>query len=257
VFIKAFFYTLLNLLIIPGIAFTTAGKLIPNLDSLFSIVVNKIYDIPHLLGRLYIQNSGYFFVMLVIQNGTILSIYNLLRLSDIFTNSFSSFVAYYKRYFSNIGKYWHRRAGDIFQYGYFYAIYLTVYSIGLIFSSTVPFICLATLYFLYSRHVVDFINLLTVHGSEIESAGNLINYVFKFNILPILFYHISMISFFLIQGKYYLAIIVIVLSVLCFIFWTFKFNTKYIIDVYALHESLKVYELHNHEVSENELNKWR
>jgi hypothetical protein len=195
--------------------------------------------------------------MLVIQNATLFSVYYLLRLSEIFTNSFSPFVAYYKRYFSNIGKYWHRRAMDIFQYGYFYAIYLTIYSVGLIFSSTVPFICLATLYFLYSRHVVDFINLLTVHGSETESAGNLINNVLKYNILPILLYHISMTSFFLVKGKFIPAIVVIVIMVLSIVFWVFKFNTKYIIDTYSLHESLKVYEHQGQSISENELNKWR
>jgi hypothetical protein len=195
--------------------------------------------------------------MLIVQNGTILSVYYLLRVSEVIMNSFSPFVAYYRRYFSNLGKYWHRNEMDNFQFGYFYAFSFTMYSIGLIFSSMVPFICLASLYFFYSRHLIDFVNLLTVHGSEIESAGNLINKVLKYNILPIMLYHVAMTSFFLVKAKYISAFIVLCLMGLSIAYWMFKFNTKYILDTYSIHESLKVYEYSNESITENELNKWR
>ena len=51
VFTKSFFYMMLNTLVIPGITLT-AG------ESLFSIVYEKIYNIPELLSKIYLSNSG-------------------------------------------------------------------------------------------------------------------------------------------------------------------------------------------------------
>ena len=195
--------------------------------------------------------------MLLIQNGTISSIFNLLRISEISSNTFSPFVAFYKRYFANIGKYWHRKEGDVFEYGYSYAQYLTFYSISLLFSSTVPFICIAGLYFFSMRHITDFISLLMVHGNEIDSSGNLINSILKYTILPIILYHISMTSFFFIKLKYTAAIITLIILVISIVYFFYSLNTKYIVDIYSLHENLKVYEHQNIDLSYIELNKWR
>ncbi len=183
--------------------------------------------------------------------------FNLVRLSEILNNTFSPFVAFYKRYFTNIGKFWHRKEGDIFEFGYFYAQLMTFYSIALLFSSTVPFICIAALYLFSMRHITDFIGLLNVHGNEIDSTGNLINSIMKYNIFPVGLYHISMMSFFFIKGKYSACIVTIIIFIISIIYYLWIFNTKYIVDIYALHENLKVYEYHDIEVSNLELNKWR
>lgn len=249
VFTKSFFYMLLNFLVIPGITLTTA-------DSLFSVVYNKIYDIPELLSKIYLSNSGYFFVTLIIQNATISSVFYLLRLDEIFSNSCSSFVAFFKRYFINSGKQWHRSEADVFQFGYFYAQFLTFYTIALVFSSTVPFICSATFLFMGLRHMVDSVGLLSVHRNEIESSGTLINDILNFAFIPVLLYHFCMMSFFLVKAKYTAMIITAVVCLLS-ILYTFFFNSKYLFDFYSLHEQLKVYEHPDDVVSFEEVNKWR
>ena len=249
VFTKAFFYMMLNLLIIPGITLTTA-------DSLFSVVYEKIYNIPELLSKIYLSNSGYFFVTLIIQNGTISSIFYLLRLDEIFTNSFSPFFTFYKRYFINSSKQWHRNESDIFQFGYYYAQFLTFYTTALVFSTTVPSICPATLYLFTFRHFVDSYSLLTVHRSEIDSSGNLINSILNFSFISLILYHFCMMSFFLVKGKYTAAVITSVILIVSVVY-TCLFNSKYIFDTYSLHEKLDMYEHQEEKISFTEINKWR
>jgi hypothetical protein len=195
--------------------------------------------------------------MLLIQNGTISSVFNLLRLSEVFSNTLSPFVAFYKRYFTNVGNYWHRKEGDTFEYGYFYAQLMTFYSIALLFSSTVPFICIAALYLFSMRHITDFVSILSVHGNEIDSSGNLINSILKYNIFPVMLYHLSMTSYFFIKEKYTACIATLVVMILSIIYYICIFNTKYIVDIYSLHEKLKVYEYQDQDVVHTELNKWR
>lgn len=180
----------------------------------------------------------------------------ILRLDEIFNNSLSPFIAYYKRHFANIGKQWHRQEGDIFQFGYFYAQMLTFYTICLVFSSTVPFIVIASLYFFFLRHISDFYSLLCIHRMEIESSGYLINKIINFSNIPVLFYQISILSFFIIKQKYNDAIIIFVIFVVSVIY-AFCSSENYILDIYALHDSLKVYDNIDTGISQNELNKWR
>ena len=78
----------------------------------------------------------------------------------------------------NLGKPWQRREKDIFQYGFFYAQMITIYSIVIIFSSVVPLICFSGLFFFLARHLVDYICLLTVHREEMDSNGK---QVFDYN----------------------------------------------------------------------------
>ena len=180
----------------------------------------------------------------------------ILRLDDICNNSLSPFFAYYKRHFANIGKQWHRQEGDIFQFGYFYAQMLTFYTICLVFSSTVPFILIASLYFFFLRHVSDFYSLLCIHRMEIESSGYLINKILNFANLSVLFFQMSYLSFFIIKQKYNDAIIILIIFIISIIY-AFYTSDNYILDIYALHDSLKVYDNVDAGISQNELNKWR
>ena len=179
-----------------------------------------------------------------------------LRLNEIFVNSLSPFISFYKRHFSNIGKQWHREEGDIFEYGYFYAQMLVFYTISLVFSSTVPFILVAGLYFFFIKHLSDFYCILCIHRMEIESSGYLINKIFNYSYIPVLLYQCSLLSFFLIKQKFNDSFILlgIFLISLCYSVYS---SSKYILDIYSLHDALKVYDNNSEGISINELNKWR
>jgi hypothetical protein len=56
-------------------------------------------------------------------------------------------------------------------YGYHYASMLTIFGICIFFSSTVPLVSLASLIYVGTKHLVDSLNLLTVHRKEIDSQG--------------------------------------------------------------------------------------
>ncbi len=180
----------------------------------------------------------------------------ILRLDELFVNSLSPFIAFYKRHFANVGKQWHRQEGDIFQYGYFYAQMLTFYTVCMVFSTTVPFIVIASLYFFFSRHVSDFYSLLCIHRMEIESTGYLINKILNFSNFPVLFYQVSILSFFIINQKYNDSIIIFIIFLISVIYAIYS-SENYILDIYALHDSLKVYDNIQTGISQNELNKWR
>jgi len=179
-----------------------------------------------------------------------------MRLDEIIFNSFSPFVAYYKRYFINNGKPWHRKEVDVFQFGYFYAIILTIYTIFLVFSTTIPFICPTALYFFVLKHISDGICLLTVHRQEIDSSGNIINKILNYSWIPVVIYNSAMISFFLVNSKYVPAIITSVLLITS-ILYSYFFHSKYIFDIYALHDKLKDYEHSKEKISNREINLWR
>lgn len=248
VFGKSFAYMLLNFLIIPGLALTA--------ESLFSIVKTNYKNIFELLSQIYLGNSGYFFITLVIQNGTISSIYYLLRLDELMVNAFSTEITYYKRHFINIGHTWHRNESDCFLFGYFYAQLLVFYTICLVFGNTMPIISLAGLYLFIFRHISDFSSFLMVHGKEIDSNGKLINRILNFAIIPPLLYHLFMVSVFLSTKKYNTAIGVGIICLLSIIY-AFRFNSEYLIDIYALHSSLSQYEREKEKIGVNEINKWR
>ena len=115
-----------------------------------------------------------FFIHLVIQNGTLSSVFYLVRMGEIISNKFSIFFAYHKRRFLISGKSFLKLEKDIFQYGYFYAQSLAIYCIIITFSSTVAFIPLSGFYFFVARHIIDSQSLLTVHKEEMDSSGEMV-----------------------------------------------------------------------------------
>lgn len=174
VFRKTYFYFIMNMLIIPGFTLSTA-------HSLFDIFIgNKeltIKNISNTFSNMYISDNGMFFVNLIIQNAVFSYIYYLLRIDELTANSFSTFVTFYKRYFTNNGKPYHRKPEEIFQYGYFYAQMLTILSISIVFASNVPFVGLVALFYFFCRHISDFLSLLMVHRIEMDSCGMLVSYL--------------------------------------------------------------------------------
>jgi hypothetical protein len=89
-----------------------------------------------------------------------------------------------------------------------------------------------------------------------DSAGNLINNILNFSCIPVMFYHICMMSFFLVKTQFTAAIITSVIFVLSIIYICF-YNSNYIFDPYSLHEKLKVYEHSDEKIPTEEVNKWR
>jgi len=53
---------------------------------------------------------------------------------------------------------------------------MTIFTICIFYSPTIPLISLAGAIFVYLRHVVDGYNLLTYYRREIESNGKMIDY---------------------------------------------------------------------------------
>jgi hypothetical protein len=52
---------------------------------------------------------------------------------------------------------------------------ITVFGICIFFSSSVPLVSLAAAFYMGLKHLVDGLNLLTVHRKEIDSQGTLID----------------------------------------------------------------------------------
>ena len=155
------------MLLIPGISLSSAR-------SLFQIIFEKNYDIPSLLGDLYLTDSGSLFVNLIIQSSLFSTFFYLTRIDELLKNSFSPFFSYYNRFFINTSNPWIRKERDLFQFGFFYAQMLAIYSIALMFSSTVPFVCFAAVMYFGLKHATDFTNLLTLHRQESDSGGHLV-----------------------------------------------------------------------------------
>ena len=166
IFTKSLFYLILNMLVIPGITMATK-----KLESLYNIMTDKNDNFAQLLSRIYLADYGYFYIILIIQSGTLSGIFYLTRLGELIANRLSTFFVFYKRYFLNIGNPWQRRDKDIFQFGFFFANMISIYTIIVIFSTTVPFICFAGLYYFIIKHIIDMICLLTINREEMDSSG--------------------------------------------------------------------------------------
>ncbi len=141
-------------------------------------MVQKNYDIAHILGDMYISDSGTFFVVLLIQCACFSAMGSLIRFGEIVANYCSPWLAHFQRKYLNDSAPWRRQEDYVFPYGFFYAYYLTIFTIVLIFSTTVPLITVAGAIFFGVVHVLDGYRILTVHLKEMESSGGLVNFFF-------------------------------------------------------------------------------
>ena len=94
---------------------------------------------------------------------------------------------------------WLRKEENTFQFGYFYAQLLTVFAICIFFSSQVPLITVASAFFVFVRHIVDCVNLITVFRKEIDSQGKLIETASNTALLYVIGYQICMIGYLLVK----------------------------------------------------------
>jgi hypothetical protein len=246
-FSKTFIYMLFNLFIIPGFALSY--------ELLSSLIASQI-TMQDLLSKIYLSNTYYFFMTMLIQTGTFSVVYYLLRINELLVNSCSPFITFYYRHFINIDNQHHRKESTCFYYGFFYAQMMVYYTITLVFSSTMPVVVLAGIYVFMLKHISDAISMLTVHGCEMDSNGKVINYIVNYGNVPLLIYHICMISLFAAKGQVVMCLCVICVFVLS-VLVTWKNQSEFIFDIYALHEKLSAYDLISGTLSENEVNVWR
>ena len=261
-FTKSFVYMLFNYLLIPSLTLSY--------ESLYDIIKTNYKDILHLLLQVSsIFDNSYFFIALIIQNGTVSFVYYFLRLDELMFNAFSTQVSFYKRHFINTGHSWHRNEEDCFYFGYFCSQYLVFYTICLVFANFNPILPLVGIYFFMIRHFGDFASLLTVHLNEIDSNGKFINKLVNYSIVPILIFHIFMIFDCINHNKFTEAIIISFIMITSISYFYFTYDADYMMAIYSYNKQFDNYQsdinLHKLSssgfnpqapVSHNELIKW-
>ena len=261
-FTKSFVYMLFNYLLIPSLTLSY--------ESLYDIIKTNYKDILHLLLQVSsIFDNSYFFIALIIQNGTVSFVYYFLRLDELMFNAFSTQVSFYKRHFINTGHSWHRNEEDCFYFGYFCSQYLVFYTICLVFANFNPILPLVGIYFFMIRHFGDFASLLTVHLNEIDSNGKFINKLVNYSIVPILIFHIFMIFDCINHDKFTEAIIISFIMITSISYFYFTYDADYMMAIYSYNKQFDNYQsdinLHKLSssgfnpqapVSHNELIKW-
>ena len=261
-FTKSFVYMLFNYLLIPSLTLSY--------ESLYDIIKTNYKDILNLLLQVSsIFDNSYFFIALIIQNGTVSFVYYFLRLDELMFNAFSTQVSFYKRHFINTGHSWHRNEEDCFYFGYFCSQYLVFYTICLVFANFNPILPLVGIYFFMIRHFGDFASLLTVHLNEIDSNGKFINKLVNYSIVPILIFHIFMIFDCINHDKFTEAIIISFIMITSISYFYFTYDADYMMAIYSYNKQFDNYQsdinLHKLSssgfnpqapVSHNELIKW-
>ena len=258
-FNKSFIYMLLNYLIIPSLTISY--------ESLYQIITTNYKNILQLLSQIStIYDNSYFFITLIIQNGTISFVYYFLRLDELMFNAFSTQVSFYKRHFINTGHTWHRNEEDCFYFGYFGAQYMVFYTICIVFSNSNPIILLAGLYLFIIRHFGDFTSLLTVHLSEIDSNGKFINRLINYAYAPIVIFQIFMIFDCINREKLFEALIVGLIAILSLIYYLCIYDSDYMMAIYSYNKQFDNFRSNNllvsnimdkqAPVSRNEIIKW-
>ena len=201
---KAVIYLTLNMLIIPGITIAAT-------KSFVNVLSDKEFLLADILGELHVGEFGAFLVNVLLQKATFSSIFYLLRGSEIGMNYFSVWLAFHVREDLNKHDKWRRQEAQVFQYGYFYALNLACFGIVMTFCSTVPLVIPAGFWFFVLKHHVDGLNLISVHGREIESDGSLARSACNYITMFVIFYQISMIGFFSINSMRIQAFMVFLL----------------------------------------------
>jgi len=90
-----------------------------NGGTLYDLVTSNNFNIAKLLSELFIPTSGEFFILLLIQQGVISSIFYALNISDIMFSFFTPALAFERRKIYNDQAPWRRDEQTTFLYGYF------------------------------------------------------------------------------------------------------------------------------------------
>jgi hypothetical protein len=119
----------------------------------------------------YKRVDGYFFCMLFM-NQTASSFWiSLIKPAELFENYGSASLFIYKSKINRNNAY---GRNENFQFGYYYALAVTLFSISILFSCSIPLVHAFALIFFISRYYLDTYTLLTFHQEECQSLGTLI-----------------------------------------------------------------------------------
>eukprot|EP00352_Strombidinopsis_acuminata_P000737 CAMPEP_0176344652 /NCGR_PEP_ID=MMETSP0126-20121128/4854_1 /TAXON_ID=141414 ORGANISM="Strombidinopsis acuminatum, Strain SPMC142" /NCGR_SAMPLE_ID=MMETSP0126 /ASSEMBLY_ACC=CAM_ASM_000229 /LENGTH=257 /DNA_ID=CAMNT_0017691207 /DNA_START=1055 /DNA_END=1828 /DNA_ORIENTATION=- len=117
IYYKCVIYLTLNMMVIPALTLNSPDSKY----SLYVLITEREFGITDLLAQFYVNNSGLFFVSLIIQQACLSSAYYLTNCSEVVFSYFSPWLALEKRKIFQDSAPWRRKEQLTFQYGYFYA----------------------------------------------------------------------------------------------------------------------------------------
>lgn len=124
--IKLFFYWLLNMLIIPGIASLA-------LNNLYSVLMEGYNNFDNLVSSLFNLRNGNFFLVLLIYSAAFGFLKRIVYIKMLFINQLSSTQAVLKKQQQLNYEEWLKEQSWLFNFGSSYALMLVIIAIGLVF----------------------------------------------------------------------------------------------------------------------------
>lgn len=249
VFVKSVIYLNMNMLVLPAISFG-------NSDSLIQLVISKNYNPKEILSDIYYSDSEFFFVALIIQQACLSAAFYVTRLSDLFPAYMSPWLADYKRKYMSDTMPWRRPPYLTFQYGYFYAQIMTIFSIILLYSSTVPIITLFGAMYLFIKHGVDCFNIITMHKKELESKSEMLSYILFTGQVILVMYQICLLVFLSLNDNNLPAFFVVLTIIITLIIW--KKTSDNVFEEEKIPSLIMVERANkNLELNEDSISKWR
>lgn len=199
-------YMLFNSFIIPTLSMTTA-------ESIFSFFSEQSSRVDVLLETFYLKNTGSLFVILLIQSGTFSFTANILAVADLVLNYFNRKMMIIWREHRLTQENWLKDETENFAYGVNYATIVIFLIIVLVYSTTVPAICIAGLFFSFFKLFADSWEIFTGHRKEMESNGQIITKVLWFCSLGGLFFELLMVVYYSVAKLVYNVIIMLFVMV--------------------------------------------
>lgn len=196
-------YMLFNSFIIPTLSMTTA-------ESIFSFFSEQSSKVDVLLETFYLKNTGSLFVILLIQSGTFSFTANILAITDLVLNYFNRKMMVVWRENRLKQENWLKDEAENFSYGANYATIVIFLVIVLVYSTTVPAICIAGVFYSFFKLFADCWEIFTGHRKEMESNGRIITKVLWFCSLGGLFFEILIIIYYSVAKLVYNVLIMAV-----------------------------------------------
>lgn len=128
---------------------------------------------------------------------------------------------------------------------------MTIFTICIYYSPTIPLISVASAIFVYLRHLVDGYNLLTYFRREIESSGKMIDYVTNTALIVVIMYQICMTAYFAIHNRQLETMVCTFIFLLSIFYAAITYEDVY--DLAKLEESMETIG----EFDENAFSKWK
>lgn len=165
-FFMQVFYLSMNMILV------TAVRGIKNVIELF--LMHDGWRWIEVFELIYKKVDGYFFCLLFM-NQTASSFWiSLIKPAELLENYGSASLFIYKSKINRNNAY---GRNENFQFGYYYALAVTLFSISVLFSCSIPLVHAFALIFFVSRYYLDTYTLLTFHREECQSLGQLITHI--------------------------------------------------------------------------------